>query len=411
MSQMSRDTLQTVCEAFLEDLLSYTKGTLRKSNVSPSDWVDPTKLPSYLVPGTIRIWTRRATKRAIAELDKQRRRAGHQPRNAQELFDDLLWPFAIAYIRANDGSLTFKKRLCARHLRHLEARVANGVLQRHVAILENFRSNTSRLRIDRALTIELLTDRDRTEFEGVDERLQNAVGESIIGVPGWCIAEEKRGFSHDIDQTEMRFQRLLLAMRLLKPEILGYRVNASYSKDPLSLGGRYRNFNQRPLHFATPSYLLRPSDGVALRQIWKAVSTQAVHEKYAVALRRFSETYFGRANEDKLIDAWIGLENIFMPDKDTRESTYRISLRIAYALGQTPRERENLDIFVRKSYGLRSDIVHGRKLKQADLTATVDQTIHLLRSALRIAFAAKRPLDMDDLDRAVRSGVRPRSIS
>jgi Apea-like HEPN len=111
----------------------------------------------------------------------------------------------------------------------------------------------------------------------------------------------------------------------------------------------------------------------------------------------------GWKRRDKLIDYWIGLEALFIPDAK-QELRLRASLRGAAFLGQQPEERGRIFETLRDSYDGRSAIVHGstpdRKVqRRSTLTAVITTTGAHLRGA-RLAFLrADRPVDPEEFER------------
>lgn len=87
------------------------------------------------------------------------------------------------------------------------------------------------------------------------------------------------------------------------------------------------------------------------------------------------------AAEDRLIDAWIALEALFSGSGERTEISYRLSVRIAALLG-TQGDRQALLTQMKKSYAVRSKIVHGAVAK-GDSALTLEYTEEHLRDALR----------------------------
>jgi len=99
----------------------------------------------------------------------------------------------------------------------------------------------------------------------------------------------------------------------------------------------------------------------------------------ALAIQRFNFATQRLRLEDALIDSWIALEAIFLPEAAT-ELSYRVSLRVAYFLSSSSDERLELFRRVRASYEERSRIAHGEEPK--DLQNVAEFTVSTLRQAL-----------------------------
>lgn len=119
---------------------------------------------------------------------------------------------------------------------------------------------------------------------------------------------------------------------------------------------------------------------------------------YELALRRFSGAYERPSDEDRLIDYWVALEALFLPDA-TQELSYRVALRVARYVGETPRERKQLLRETRDSYTARSKVLHGRVVP--DLSEITGRTEDVLRRALRFWLDPGKPHDVVSLDSAL----------
>jgi len=104
-----------------------------------------------------------------------------------------------------------------------------------------------------------------------------------------------------------------------------------------------------------------------------------------LALRRFNATYDRSNDEDRLIDAWIAFEALFLSDTN-QELTYRAQMRIARFVGCSPEEREALIHQLKRSYDLRSKVVHGSSAKERrklePISERVAETLAILRQAI-----------------------------
>jgi hypothetical protein len=80
-----------------------------------------------------------------------------------------------------------------------------------------------------------------------------------------------------------------------------------------------------------------------------------------LAFRRYTLSLEKENVEDQLLDLWIALESLFVPDGKKGEITYKLRLRIAYYFGETFAERQRIAAFIKKSYNHRSEIVHSGK--------------------------------------------------
>lgn len=163
------------------------------------------------------------------------------------------------------------------------------------------------------------------------------------------------------------------------------------------------SFPQTPKPSPIGSRHLAVDDKVAsdLTTVWSRLHSSNVVKDVDLPFRR----WFGAADRlndsDKLIDYWIAFESLFSPDS-SQEVKFRVSLRIAAYLGETPDERETIYQEMRHSYDWRSAVVHGtnpnnqKKLnKHGTLQITSGKTRAYLRRALLRILKSDEPLKID----------------
>jgi hypothetical protein len=103
-----------------------------------------------------------------------------------------------------------------------------------------------------------------------------------------------------------------------------------------------------------------------------------LHSSVDTALRRFSSSYYGGA-EDRLIDQMIAFESLYIGDN--KELRYKLALRTAFLLGEN---KENVFDDMKKAYDLRSQIVHGNEpVDKSKLEETIPKTEEYLRQSIR----------------------------
>jgi|GEM_PF-711741 len=98
-----------------------------------------------------------------------------------------------------------------------------------------------------------------------------------------------------------------------------------------------------------------------------------------LAVRRYALSLEKKNLEDQLLDLWIALESLFVPDGKKGEITYKLRLRMAYYFGDTFAEREQVAQFVKRSYNHRSEIVHSGKM----LGKALEHDVRRLRQMAR----------------------------
>jgi len=179
-------------------------------------------------------------------------------------------------------------------------------------------------------------------------------------------------------QYQKRLEEVLTALRLLHAGAVGfgfmkYEVEDLFGKVmgwTMGSGGQGNLFGA-PYDFQEP-------DVDPLRAIIQNLPSVANDPRFTIAMNRLMGAYLKPFGGDRLVDYWIALESLMMPDGAT-ELVYRVSLRTA-RLVAAPVDRQSAYKFLRDSYGERSQFVHGSK---STVTAeTVSATEEYLRKVL-----------------------------
>jgi len=328
------------------------------------------------------------------------------------VFEIVLAPLVAEYVGAKGGRSSYSARLYSTIYARLEERYSIGPLCRFVAPLENFDSERPRIRLESDLWIERLTNADSERLASFfhDFGPRSLAFLSGLRRPQWGIAM----VAHDhpfapFSGHEGKFNAVTLALRLAAPEPVGHRFVVHYPARRTSQYGMTAgaSWSMRPDLRYGPRYVLRRADQGRFRSTFRALSSGLALTAYPLAFSRFDDAYWRQSAADALVDIWIALESLFMPDGDPREATYRLALRIAYFLGRTSDDRVAIDRNIRDSYRLRSDVVHGRSYSSSVLDAFTEKTANYLRRALRSVAQKGAQLDVDSIDRCVRAGKKP----
>ena len=116
------------------------------------------------------------------------------------------------------------------------------------------------------------------------------------------------------------------------------------------------------------------------------------------AIRRLAASYNRpgmQGAEDSVLDYATTLEILYNPGNT--ELTYRLATRAAYFLGADAEDRKTIFDNVRKFYGVRSDIAHGREVASGKFWKAVEVGHELARRTLLKLLSARRPPDWDEL--------------
>ena len=99
-----------------------------------------------------------------------------------------------------------------------------------------------------------------------------------------------------------------------------------------------------------------------------------------VAIDRFSSSIFRDNSIDKIVDLNVALECLF---SSAGETSLKISNRSAMMVGFDESDQENCWNFIKNTYRLRNDILHGRKGADFDITNDVMELEKIIRMSIR----------------------------
>lgn len=165
------------------------------------------------------------------------------------------------------------------------------------------------------------------------------------------------------------------------------------------------------------SYLKRSLEGKRL--VYEG-ETQAIFEKLLtsegsfpkLAYRRYLLSFEKEALEDQLLDLWIALESLFVPDGKKGEITYKVRLRMSYFFATEYQERQKLSEFIKSSYNHRSEIVHSGKTLGSGLKDEVLMLRRMARATLLNMYASQLSIQelKTRLDEAILAGESYRDL-
>ncbi|HDH27704.1 MAG TPA: hypothetical protein ENH13_01075 [Euryarchaeota archaeon] len=166
----------------------------------------------------------------------------------------------------------------------------------------------------------------------------------------------------DVLNIEHDFEMVATALRLFKKGDLGTPLK--YFECPLDWGvsgGSGINYSSFAPFFAIgEQYKLTKDEIPKFQKFWESFRSKKISRKVRVALNRFNYLYERKNPVDNIIDCMIAMEALF-GNKD--RISMMVSLKTAFLLGKNENQVEEIFTYIRKAYDLRSDIVHGRKIR------------------------------------------------
>jgi hypothetical protein len=242
------------------------------------------------------------------------------------------------------------------------------------------------VQLQEGVVVRPMTHRERHRYHFDDDPFLNPAPNlktgTRPGLPNICIlAIAPEQFRHSQKITDA----FVMLCRIMGMEQVGYVGIEQQSSNPI----RRKNWTMVPPSFgrtAAPSIPESPTDTICeFPAHWEKALATWNDRSLWIALHRYSTSFSSDTFDDRIIDYWISLEALFGQDSGG-EVTYRISLRIARLFETDPEKRLELRKSVKKSYDLRSKIVHGSSgvstnahIELVDFTKTlVTDTIRMI---------------------------------
>ena len=199
-----------------------------------------------------------------------------------------------------------------------------------------------------------------------------------------------------VNETEFypKCQSLLRAFRLHRSGAIGLAFVEGDSEGPLGLSSAWKTIPRFERLYGE-EYHFSAADAPAIADLHSRLKQVEKDQRFELAMRRFIGSYEKPFDGDRLVDHWIALEALLMPEKDTTELSYRVRLRAASFVGE-PGRRKQVFEELRESYKARSKFVHGEPTKvDAQIVSTTEEH---LRKALQRCLDLKGTPSREMLD-------------
>jgi hypothetical protein len=156
-------------------------------------------------------------------------------------------------------------------------------------------------------------------------------------------------------------QKILLALRLFKEGCIRIVFDVKKGRHIATMLTSFKW-----LSTTERVYLLKKSEIPILKDFLEEFSMIAWEKKesktpLSIALNRFTDGYERTRLEDKVIDYVVGLEALYLRGEAPGEFGYKMSHRASVLLSDNMEKQREIFEAVKKSYTLRSKIVHGKK--------------------------------------------------
>ena len=313
---------------------------------------------------------------------------------AEALWRDVLQPLITWYWDRNESWDPNPELLADLVAQWRAAWTGPTVPMQMLVPIHNLAGPDEAVELEADLSLRPITDEERAQFWESFAGSPSSAGLTINQLAQWSHGldlrwEFPRRMPIDYDPIDERADDAVLALQLLYPSAVGSSLRWSRADPPDYPSSAPWTDQRLNAPRGLPSFIpikcsLEPfplNDAQALLAALRSRRRGKRGRSLGIALRRFGLAS-GRPNsEDTLLDLWITVEALLLPDGNS-ELSYRASLRLARLCGDSPQERRDAFALARSSYEARSKIVHGEEPPEG-MPHIISGTRTLAQKALR----------------------------
>lgn len=183
---------------------------------------------------------------------------------------------------------------------------------------------------------------------------------------------------------QANINHVITAIRLATNVPVAVIFQEHRSEGLMAFSGHNTSSWDQPSSMFSPVATIDQEMATNIRQILQLLNTSPSIELLRLPLRRWESSLVRHSLEDRLIDAWVGLEALLLGKKGG-ELSYRASMLLAEFLGTSGPHRKTIFHETRASYKWRSAIVHGGGTKTLEKTSTLKDIVKLTTENLHSA--------------------------
>ena len=208
--------------------------------------------------------------------------------------------------------------------------------------------------------------------------------------------KEKNDRSINSSTIEGSLDSVIKALRVLKPSF-AYRDH-TVAKECEGYFGCFGKLSSIPFFENTvlgPECILNDKEIDELKKLWQQMQALKSNSVVGIAIDRLSYATERRNIADRILDIFIGLESLYLPD-GSQELTFRLSLRVAMMTQELSVKMKDTFLFVKKMYHVRSAIVHGEEVNVT--TFELERLEKILRDSIKLFLEDKTKFDSEGLN-------------
>ncbi len=176
---------------------------------------------------------------------------------------------------------------------------------------------------------------------------------------------------------------VISALRLAFDAPVSVIFQQQTSEGMMAFGGLSTSWSGAPPAYG-PTKTLDQDKVDEVLHVWNLLHQSHNLGLTGLALRRWESSLLRQSLEDRLIDAWIGLEALLLGGKGG-ELSYRSAILLSEFLGVSGTDRKKIFDAMRISYNWRSAVVHGLRTKRLARTCSLEEAVRATTSYLRSA--------------------------
>jgi len=201
-------------------------------------------------------------------------------------------------------------------------------------------------------------------------------------------------------ENEINLRTILLALRLIKPGTLGYRLSLFEPLEDIGDSPSITQFTPMDQQaWGEGEYRLEEGDIKTLQRFWRENCDRLFRldqlGALQIAISRFEMSYHKYKHVDKFLDLMMAMEALYLAREENMELSYRMSQRAALMLESDKDERIKLRNRIRKLYRIRSKLIHGGSLEVGAEGGSESDVVLELKDYVRQSIRKFLPLCKD----------------
>ncbi|MBU3980887.1 MAG: hypothetical protein KKD16_05735 [Proteobacteria bacterium] len=321
---------------------------------------------------------------------------------------------ALIYFLKKTGCLNYREKEFADIYANIENLIFHNEFQfRTTAKLNNFSYGNGLIELDKMHLIKRYTQQD---CEEIYRHPSINIYDHTLPLPGDFkieieINKDKSNWGTACIEGKDAVKCVLTALRLFKDSEVGI---ATLENEPIT----WFPFTSKCAQLLPPPKTgelcsISETEIPELIHLWQIIKSANDDNcpSLNIAIKRFNYAHDHKNREDALIDIMIGLEALYMMKDERSELRYKLTLRVATfleaSLSAHKGRKEAIFDAVYEAYKLRSNVVHGSKVADAEIWKCRIVKTYLsdsIKQFARLSRKYKHKQVLNKIDKCIKSG-------